>query len=371
MRGPLSEGAPDPLRAYFERRGIALKALGTGATTPLRFGDPGEEHWATRRAAGLFDFSFMACFELAGPDALDYLHAVQTRDARSLAPGSLAYTLLCREDGSVLNDATIWCHEPGRWWLFTGRTADRDHLEGFAPRFDVEFAERSAQTAVLAVQGPRSLDFLRSVAANLGPVPYFRFVRATLLGWACHVARIGYSGERGYEIVTGRDSSPLLWESLAAAGRAFGLRECGFEAADSLRIEAGHILFANELALRVTPYELGLSRLVSPARTGYLGAAVLRRLRYRAPLRKLVGLLPHRAPPGRDPPGAAARGSTTDPRAIITSMCRSPVFGRDLALGFVPWEVRHVGTRVRLNGATTARVARLPFYDPPKVLPRS
>lgn len=371
MRGPLSEGLADPLRAYFERRGIALRALGAGATTPLRFGDPGEEHWATRRAAGLFDFSFMACFELTGPGALDYLNAVQTRDARALAPGSIAYTLLCREDGSVLNDATIWCHGPGRWWLFTGRRADREHLEGVAPRFDVTFAESSAQTAVLAVQGPRSLDILRSVVANLGPIPYFRFVGATLFGCACRVARIGYSGEKGYEIVTGRNSAPLLWEGFAAAGRAFGLRECGFEAADSLRIEAGHILFANELVLRVTPYELGLSSLVSSARASCLGAAALRRLRYQAPLRKMVGLLPQRTSPGQDPPAAVAQGATTDARAIVTSVCRSPVFQRDLALGFVPWEERHAGTRVRLNGATTARVVRLPFYDPPKVLPRS
>lgn len=362
MRGPSVEGAADPLRGYFERRGIPLKELSAGVATPLRFGDPTEEHWATRQAAGLFDFSFMACFELTGPGALDYLHAVQTRDARALAPGSIAYTLLCREDGTVLNDATIWCHQPGKWWLFTGRRADRDHLAGIAPRFDVALTERSMQTAVLAVQGPRSLDVLRSGAADLGAIPYFRFVDATLFGCACHVARIGYSGETGYEVVAQRAGAPSLWESLEATGRALGLKECGFQATDSLRIEAGHILFANELALRVTPYELGLARLVAPHRTGYLGAPALRRLRYRAPPRKLVGLLPGSR--YGDAPSA-------DATAIVTSSCHSPVFERDLALGFVPWEQRHAGTRVRLDGTTFARVARLPFYDPPKVLPRS
>lgn len=373
MRGPSADGAADPLRGYFERRGVPLKELCEGVTTPLRFGDPHEEHWATRRAAGLFDFSFMACFELAGPGALDYLHAVQTRDARALAPGSIAYTLLCREDGTVLNDATIWRHEPGKWWLFTGRRADREHLEGIAPQFDVVFADRSVETVVLAVQGPRSLDILRSGAANLGAIPYFRLVDATLFGCACQVARIGYSGETGYEVVTQRACAPLLWESLAAAGRAFGLRECGFEATDSLRIEAGHILFANELSLRVTPYELGLERLVALHRTECLGAAALQQLRYRAPIRKLVGLQAARAAPARDLRAAAEHRHTptVDATAIVTSSCRSPVFERDLALGFVPWEQRHVGTLVRLEDATFARVARLPFYDPPKVLPRS
>ena len=358
-----------PLGNYFAKRGIALKDFCAGVTTPMHFGAPREEHWATRRAAGLFDFSFMACFELTGRGVLDYLNAVQTRDARFLSSGGIAYTLLCRDDGSVFNDATLWCHEPGKWWLFTGRRADRDHLEDFASRFDVSLVDRSVRSAVLAVQGSRSLEVLKTGALDLGALRYFQFMPATLFGCACHVARIGYSGETGYEVVAQAGEATTLWESLVIAGRPLGLRECGFEAMNSLRIEAGHILFTHELSFRVTPYELGLSRLVSQHRKDYRGAAALKRLRWQTPPRKLVGLL---LGPKRSFPASSVRADLplAAATAVATSACYSPLFERDLGLGYVAWSEGYPGALVRLEDSSIARVARLPFYDPPKVLPR-
>lgn len=359
--------------AFAERRIPSLDLAGTAV--PLRFSNPDAEHWAARRAAGLFDFSFMASFDVSGPQALAFLHRLQTRDLDALSPGRLVYTLMCRHDGTVLNDATVWCLGDGRYRLYTGRRADRTHVAELARVFDVTLTGRSGRDAVLAVQGPESPALLARLLGGLdwAPPACFGHVRAELFGVPVLVGRLGYSGEAGCELIVPASDAARLWDGLVLAGEAFGLTECGFEAANSLRIESGFILYSRELTCDVTPFELGLERLVSSSRADYLGALALQRMRFRSPRRRFVGLLPQRgaerlAAGMRDaPPAACAPAPGT---AVVTSACRSPVFGRALALGYVLWEDRHPGTVVQLDQGGVARVARLPFYDPGKQLPR-
>ena len=162
------------------------------------------------------------------------------------------------------------------------------------------------------------------------------------------------------------DDAPALWEALLGGGAADGLKECGFAAVDTLRIEAGHILFSNELALEVTPYDLGLARLLDRCglSTGMTGLAAQR---FKEPQRRLVGLLLD----GPASPAAAGDCNADSDAALITSACRSPLLDRWIALGFVPSAQRYPGTRVHAGAKTRATVARLPFYDSGKRLPRA
>lgn len=367
--------AHDALIERFEARGVPLVDVADGIVAPLRFSDPRAEHLASRRAAGLFDFSFMGCFEITGADAFAYLQYLQTRNLQNLRPGRIMYTLLCRDDGSVFNDATIWSHDAGSYWLFTGRRSDFRHLQAVTAGFDVKLADYSGRFAVIAVQGPDSSAILDRCfpGQQPGELAYYGFTRARFRGNPCWIARLGYTGERGYELVTGAAGGPELWEQLLIAGRLSGLMECGFEAADGLRIEAGHILFTRELAAPVTPGELGLSRLVSYYGAEHMGSRALRALRWKAPKRRLVGLLPAGASRRmlkvagqfkceqlqNMPPGTGQ----------VTSQCASSIFERSLALGFVAYKDRYPGTRVRLANGDFAEVVRLPFYDPGKILP--
>ena len=182
----------------------------------------------------------------------------------------------------------------------------------------------------------------------------------------CWIARLGYSGEAGYEIVIADTAAAALWESLLEAGRDAGLVECGFDTIDSLRIEAGHILFTRELASPMTPFELGFARLVDLDRREFYGAAALRRCRRQEPPRRLVGLLPAQdAEAELGVPRRLEAGS-----AIMTSACWSPLLGKRIGMGFVAAGDAAPGTLVRLASGARARVARLPYYDPAKVLPR-
>jgi aminomethyltransferase len=319
--------------------------------------DAVEEHLATRRSCGLFDFSFMGHFEIAGEGARAFLDRLQTRSLALLAPGRIAYTLLLRPDGTVFIDATVWCLARDRYWLFTGRRSDFALLAAAVREQGVVVRDLSGAKAVLALQGPESARVLKRHLGVTPGVAYFGFRQATLGGVPVIVGRLGYTGELGYELIVRGEAAPALWRTFAADAR-----ECGFDAANSLRVESGYILFANELAQPVTPFELGLERLVSFDGRAFAGSEALRTQRWREPERRLVGLGGFAR---RDP---ASLGGL--PRAEATSRVRSPIFGGELALGFVPPGAAAAGTAVSVSRAEVARVCRLPFFDPGRVLPR-
>jgi aminomethyltransferase len=347
------------LDEHLRARGVAMMALAPGVATPLHFGDPVAEHHATRRACGLFDFSFMACVKIRGAQNLAFLHRLQTRNLTRLARGRIAYTLLLREDGTVLNDATIWCFDENHHALFVGRRADMAHVRRVARDFEVTLADRANDHAVIAVQGPRARAVLGRVVADApAELPYFGFWSASFRGAPCWLVRIGYSGETGYEIVIGAAHAPAVWEALRAAGAV----ACGFNALNTLRVEAGHLLFSAELTRPATPAELGLSRLVNPYSIDFMDKCSLRL----TPRQRLVGLFMDR------------RADATDTQSLIgdypnvrlTSACHSPTLNRVIALGYVAADDAAPGTRLRLAPGLCATVARLPFYDPGRFLAR-
>jgi len=286
-----------------------------------------EQHHATRRAAGLFDFSFMGLYKFDDGTALQRL---QTRDLGALAPGQIAYTLLLNPDGAVLIDATVWRLHDGGFWLFTGKRAPHGNRD------------RSGEYAVLALQGPASARILARVIGTdaVRNLEYFRFTEANDL----IVARLGYSGELGYEILVPRAGGRRARDALLDAGRGDGLRECSFQAADSLRIESGYVLFDREIDGRANPSELGLERL-----TG----------KHFSISKKLIGLEIAEQPASHDLP-----------RAHVTSECFSPLLQKQIALGFAPPDAAP-GAELRLDDGRLARAARLPFYDAERRRPRA
>ena len=287
-----------------------------------------EEHLATRASAGLFDFSFMGLYEFADAAALQPL---QTRDLAAVAPGQLVYTLFLNEDGSVFNDATAWRLPGGQWWVFTGRRGDFARWRGAA-------RDRSGEYAILALQGPRSGQLLAGLAGKdfVLSLKYFRFQQQGDLV----VARLGYSGELGYELLV----PAALEQELRGRILGQGVPECSFEAANSLRIESGYVLFDREIDGRANPRELGLERLVAAPRTFPMA-------------RKLVGLLIQEEASKNEPAAEAA----------LTSECFSPNLDRRIGLGFAPPDAQG---EVRLADGRSALVSGLPFYDPERRRPR-
>jgi glycine cleavage system T protein (aminomethyltransferase) len=317
--------------------------------------NPIEQHLATRRKAGLFDFSFMSLVEIDGPGAYAFVDRLQTRSVASLEPGRIVYTLLLNDDATVFVDATLWRFDD-RWWIFTGRRSDVDAIVAQAADFEVDVRDRSGELVVLALQGPASGSILAHMAGETlaRNLRYFRFADARVSGVDCIVGRLGYSGELGYELLAPAEHAQRLRDALIDRGVAV----CGFDAANSLRIESGYVLFDREITGRESPLDLGLERLVDRAGRGFCGRAAFDSL-HRAPLEwRLVGL------------AIADRATSSQlPVARVTSECDSPNLERRIALGFAPASLG-AGDRVRLIDGRLATIARLPLYDPGRRLPR-
>jgi aminomethyltransferase len=315
-----------------------------------------EQHLATRRTAGLFDFSFMSLIEVEGDAAMPFLARLQTRSLASRAIASITYTLLLNEDASVFIDATLWKHAEDKWWLFTGRRSDVPALRAHAAGFDVRMRDRSTEFAVLALQGPASGRMLARLGGEslVRDLRYFQFGEACLGGIRGIVARVGYSGELGYEIVVPKADATAMHSSLLAAGAA----ACQFDAANSLRIECGYVLFDREITGRENPLQLRLERLVDVNEPHFRGRSAFIASRRSPCAEVLVGL-----------EISDRTASPLLPAARATSECDSPIFRRRIGLGFAPPD-QTAGSLVRLADGRLARTARLPFYDPPRRLPR-
>ncbi|MGF1608724.1 MAG: hypothetical protein ACFCUQ_04965 [Kiloniellales bacterium] len=331
-----------------------MAALPFGRRFVADYGDPDGEAAACRNDCALFDFSFVARARITGTHAAAVLSGFTKRSFDRLAPGRIAYALHARPDGSLVSDLTIWNLGDGSFEVMTGRPTDLAELAELA-RTD-SFEDLTEDTAIYALQGPNALRALEGLAdlERLSRLPYFGHGEAEVAGVSCRVGRLGYSGERGFELVLPRAQAEAVWAQLAERARPAGVA-----AADRLRIEAGLALFVNEFALPVTAEEAGLAQFASPA-----AAAPQMRLvcvRRAADERPLLWQPPKTLSPPQEP-GCIA----------ITSACWSPLANGVLALGYVLPADAQTGRRLSDSCGLfrDLEVVPLPFYDTEKRRPR-
>lgn len=316
------------------------------------YGDPAGEAATCRSDAALFDFSFMHRARIEGPQAARLVQRLTPRLVTDLPPGRIRYALHLDAAGHVRADLTIWRIDETTFEVFSGR-ADEVALLRVTDVAGAAVIDLTAETATLAVQGPRSLACLAAFASQdqLRDLAYFAHAAMTVAGVPCRVGRLGYTGECGFEIVAPRAARDALWTALAERARP-----AGFAAADMLRIEAGFILFANELRFPVTPAELGLAHFAAAPDE--------------APCIRLVGFS---AETDRDPALFAPSANATFPpppgTILVTSACCSVVLGRTIGLGYVTAESSP--GLIDPSGVFHAVTAvHLPFVDPEKRRPR-
>lgn len=318
------------------------------------FGDVEGEARAARERAAVFDFSFVARARLLGRDPAAILERFQTRPVADMAAGAIRYALRLGADGAVEADLTLWRIDEHVFEVMSGRREDVAALAALAGP-DAAVVDLSDAGAIFAVQGPDTLDALAPLGERdrLAAIPYFGHAEATIAGIPCRVGRLGYTGEKGFEIIADKTDAARLRAALAERARP-----AGFAAADILRIEAGFILFANECRLGADPAALGLERAAPHA----LAHSPLRLVAFTAapaPIRS-----PWR-PDGLHPP---ARGEI----AITSASASVALRGQTIGLGFVHAAEAAPGTRVRDHACRfgEVRVERIPLYDPAKQRPR-
>jgi glycine cleavage system T protein len=338
--------------------------LGTyhGATVPARFTDPASEHLTVRNATGIFDFSFRAHFAVTGDDRARFLQRIISNDVKSLAPGQGTYATLLTAQGHILADFQVFAGED-RFMLATDADLAEKLAKGLgryiiADRVKIERMELFA----IAFQGPQSRPLVsKTLHVDIPDLAEYGHFGTNYAGFPVRVVRASSTGEEGYEVWVGAKGMMGVWGAACGQAPTYGTLPCGFEALESLRIEAGIPRYGAELDEETMIHEAGLLNAVSFTKGCYVGQEIVERTRTRGHVNwRLVGLIVESPTPASPGEKLLAGGQEV---GEVTSSCISPTLAKTIALGYLRREAAEPGTRISLASGASASVTALPFYS--------
>jgi aminomethyltransferase len=310
-----------------------------GWEMPVQYGGVIEEHLAVRSAVGVFDVSHMGEIESSGPGAADFLQRILSKDVSKLGVGGAQYSVLCREDGGIIDDLFTYRLDPDRFLTVTNASNHAADLAWFQTRaadFDVEIVDRIDDYAMLAVQGPIAREMVQAISD--APLPARMTVgRRVLGGHETLVCGTGYTGEDGVELLVSPEHAVEIWDEIVRRGA----HPAGLGARDTLRLEVCYPLYGNELSLERGPIEAGLGWCAKEA-TGFIGADRVLRVREAGPAEKLVPF--KLTGPGVPRPGCPVVGG-----GEVTSGTYSPSLEIGIGMAYVSPERAAPGTPIAID----------------------
>jgi len=355
----------DELRAttlYDEHLSLGARMVPfAGWSMPVQYAGIIEEHRAVRSSAGVFDVGHMAEFRVFGFPAFDFLQRMFTNDLHKIADlGHAQYTLMLDEDGHIIDDLIVY-HSGDLEYLIIANAGNRESdfawLREHAPD-DVELVDESDRTALVALQGPEALRVVSELAGpEWTPPARFTLGEATLDTIPALVARTGYTGEDGVEILVGASNAPALWRALLSFAE---VTPAGLGARDTLRLEMGYPLYGSDMDRTVDPISAGLGWVVPKAKTGFIGAEAVAHVRETGPARKLVGLFVEGGVPRHGFPVLHAGEEV----GKVASGTFSPTLETGIATAYVPADLAVPGTRLEVairRNVVPATVVKPPF----------
>jgi aminomethyltransferase len=334
-----------------------------GWEMPVQYTSITDEHLAVRHAAGVFDISHMGEVTVSGAGAETFLNSVLTNDVRKLASGQGQYTLMCNERGGVIDDLYAYRLSVNVYLLIINASRIADDvawLQAQAAKFsggELNLTDASHHYAAIAVQGPRVKEFIAAVIPGASASVFsvnavtdlkknriagFHFDNSNIL-----VARTGYTGEDGFEILGPDSAIRHLWDKLLAAGAAFGIKPCGLGARDTLRTDVCYPLYGHELDEQTTPIEAGLGFFVALDKGEFNGRAVLAEQKAVSPQKKLVVFkMAEKSAPPRPHYPIWVNGANV---GVVTSGTQSPSLNLGIGMGYVPAELAKPDTKIEIE----------------------
>ncbi|ASN38417.1 glycine cleavage system protein T [Arthrobacter sp. 7749] len=364
----------DPKKTSLHAKHAELNASFTdfgGWDMPLKYGSELAEHNAVRATAGLFDLSHMGEVWVEGPAAATFLNTALAGNMAVMKVGKAKYSVICNEAGGIIDDLITYRRGEEKFLVVPNAGNAPVVAAALAERaagFDVTVTDASAETSLIAVQGPNAVAILHELVDEAGKavvteMNYYAADELTVAGINVLLARTGYTGEDGFELYVPNEQAAELWDAVMNAGTAHGLIPAGLACRDSLRLEAGMPLYGNELSLEGNPFEANLGPIVSfKKEENFVGRAALEAIKAEGVKRVLVGLkgLGRRA--GRGGYAVSVDGAQI---GAITSGQPSPTLGIPVAMAYVEPAFAEIGTKVDvdLRGKAEAfEVVSLPFY---------
>jgi aminomethyltransferase len=350
---------------------VALNARMTefsGWEMPVQYRGITPEHQAVRTAAGMFDISHMGKFALRGPDALRQLQTLVPSDLSRLQPGQAQYTVLLNAAAGIIDDLIFYFQGidaagDQRWLVIVNAATtekDKTWMLAHLDQSQLSLTDLSTDQALIAVQGPQAVAHLQAlVQEDLAPIKAFGHLAGTVLGQPAWLARTGYTGEDGFEVMVAPTVGAELWRSLLASG----VTPCGLGARDTLRLEAAMHLYGQDMDDTITPLEASLGWIVHLDSKGdFIGRSVLETQKRQGVTKRLVGLQMQGRNIARHHYPVLADGIAV---GMVTSGTLSPTLGQAIALAYLPPHLAQPGqpVAVEIRGKTyPATVVKRPFY---------
>ncbi|MCM3696222.1 glycine cleavage system aminomethyltransferase GcvT [Microbacterium oleivorans] len=368
MTDTTTDARRSPLHELHERLGASFTDFG-GWLMPVRYTSDLAEHHAVRRAAGIFDISHMAEFRIEGTDAGGFLDRALAGRISSMKVGKAKYSLVLAADGGIVDDVIVY-RITDEEFLVISNAGNRDEVAvalGALDARDARIEDITDRMSLIAVQGPAARGILESTAGiedvepALADMTYYSWAAGSFQGHSLFVARTGYTGEDGFELMIPTEVAAGLWEAVTDAGADRGLVPAGLAARDTLRLEAGMPLYGHELSRDIVPSQAGLGRVVALDKADFVGKGGLA-ARDVADAPVLVGLVADGRRAGRAGYAVLAGDDTV---GEITSGALSPTLGHPVAMALVHPSASAEGTALTIDVRGTripATVTALPFY---------
>lgn len=341
-----------------------------GFEMPIQYSGIIDEHKAVRSAAGIFDVSHMGEVFVRGPHAAECVQLLVTNDVEKLHDGRAMYTVMCREDGGILDDLLVY-RLSGEEYMLVVNAANREKDFEWMVQHNpskAELVDASDEIALIAVQGPLAIGIVeRAFDISLQDLAsyYFRRLEHPELAGSgiALVSRTGYTGEPGVELYCDPDKAEWIWDRLMTAGEDEGLRPAGLGARDTLRVEAGFCLYGNDITEETNPLEAGLGWLVKLEKDDFIGKAALEEIKRRGTPRKLVGFVMEDR--GIPRAGYSIVTQDGDEIGVATSGTQSPILQTGIGLGYVTNEPRFTTPGAAIFIAVRGRNQRAVVKKPP------
>ncbi len=265
-----------------------------GWKMPIQFQGVIQEHQCVRDGVGIFDVSHMGEIEIQGPSAKSLIQKLMTNDIDSMQDNQALYTLMCLENGGVVDDLLVHRFSEDHYFLCVNAANTEKDFQWILKNTgscDATIRNTSYETAQLAIQGKHSEALLQKLCeAPLSEIRYYHFKEEKIYNFASIIARTGYTGEDGFEIYVDAVHAETVFRAILNAGKEFNLQPIGLGARDTLRMEMGYALYGNEINEESRPLEAGLGWVIKLGKQEFIGQAELKKQKDAGNRRKLVGI---------------------------------------------------------------------------------
>ena len=347
-----------------------------GWEMPVFYSSIAQEHQANREAAGLFDISHMGEFLFDGPDAFEFLNCMLTNDLAKLKPGQGQYTLLCQDNGGVIDDLYAYRLGQDQYMLIVNASRiEVDWMWIKAQRntrhkaLQFEMRDSSGVLSAMALQGPKAEEIIAGVFPAAVELQKNEITELVFAGEAAWVSRTGYTGEDGFELVVPNERAAPLWDKLMSLGQSLGLLPAGLGSRDTLRIEAGYSLYGHELTPETTPIEAALGWAVALDKPNFIGNKMLALQKQDGVSRRCIAFkMNGKSAPPREHYNIFSTEGAGREIGEVTSGTQSPSLGYGIGLGYVESAYAKTSTDIEIeirNRRFPAEIVKRPIYRKP------